>query len=252
MKLLDRTQWGAREPRNVEHIAGTQGTKVHYVGEHVGLDLVDDHAHCAAMVRSIQRHHMDDNAWADIAYSALVCPHGWVFAGRGPGVLVAANGPGLNRDHYAVCGLVGDSGLIQPSDAMLNGIRDAIEWLRDKGHAGKEIKGHRDGYSTSCPGAKLYAWVKAGAPRPGKPAPEPIAPPFAGRLLKLAKPMIHGSDVLAWQKQMRVRGWSIVADGYYGADSAEVCRKFQAEKHLGVDGIVGVRTWSAAWEATIT
>jgi peptidoglycan hydrolase-like protein with peptidoglycan-binding domain len=64
--------------------------------------------------------------------------------------------------------------------------------------------------------------------------------------------MIHGSDVLAWQKQMRKRGWTIVADGYYGADSAEVCRKFQAEKDLGVDGIVGMRTWSAAWEATVT
>jgi hypothetical protein len=73
----------------------------------------------------------------------------------------------LNSGHYAVLGLVGSSGLTEPTPAMLHGIRDAIEWLRRDGDAGSEIKGHKDGYSTSCPGGPLYAWVKKGAPRPG-------------------------------------------------------------------------------------
>lgn len=98
--------------------------------------------------------------------TAVVCPHRFVFVGRGAHRLPAANGPGLNSGHYAVCGLVGNRGLTRPPDGMLHGIRDAIEWLRDAGDAGREIKGHRDGYATECPGEPLYAWVRRGAPRP--------------------------------------------------------------------------------------
>lgn len=169
MMLVMRDAWGARPPeRRADYLESTRGTKVHYVGERVDPELARDgnHDRCAGIVRGIQRFHMDDNGWLDIAYNALVCPHGYVFIGRGPHAQSAANGAGLNDDHYAVCALLGDTGLIDPTDEMLHGLRDAIEWLRSRGNAGQEIKGHRDGYPTSCPGDRLYAWVRAGAPRP--------------------------------------------------------------------------------------
>ncbi|WP_438943175.1 hypothetical protein [Nonomuraea aridisoli] len=99
----------------------------------------------------------------------IVCPHQKVFEGRGLHRLPAANGPGLNVGHYAVLGLVGESGLVEPPDGILHGILDAVEYLREEGFAGKEIKGHRDGYATECPGVHLYAWIRNGAPRPGVP-----------------------------------------------------------------------------------
>jgi hypothetical protein len=40
-----------------------------------------------------------------------------------------------------------------------------VFYLRDHG-AGNEIKGHRDGYATSCPGDALYALVKSGQLEP--------------------------------------------------------------------------------------
>lgn len=167
MKLVSRKAWGARSPRATpDRLSSTKGVKVHYTGDTVDPRLVDDHDRCVAKVKAIQNTHMDDNGWNDIGYSALVCPHSEVFVGRGPHALPAANGEGLNSGHYAVCGLVGNKGLTRPNAAMLNGIRDAIEWLREKGAAGNEIKGHRDGYATDCPGAPLYAWVREGAPRP--------------------------------------------------------------------------------------
>jgi N-acetylmuramoyl-L-alanine amidase/Putative peptidoglycan binding domain len=55
-----------------------------------------------------------------------------------------------------------------------------------------------------------------------------------------------------WQQQMRNRGWTISTDGFYGPQSEDVCRKFQAEKHLLVDGLCGPKTWAASWEAPIT
>jgi hypothetical protein len=140
--------------------------KVHYTGSTENTKMLTDHALCDDRVRSIQNGHMDGQGWNDVGYTALVCPHGYVYEGRGLNRLPAANGKGLNSGHYAVCGLVGNKGLVTPTPLMLHGIRDAIEWLRSKGDAGNEIKGHRDGYATDCPGGPLYAWVKKGAPRP--------------------------------------------------------------------------------------
>ncbi|WP_433426384.1 hypothetical protein ACQP1V_42795 (plasmid) [Microtetraspora malaysiensis] len=175
--LVTRGQWGARDAKGAHtYLASTKGVKVHYTGGREDPRMVDDHDLCVARVRAIQRQHMDSNGWMDIGYSLCVCAHRKVFVGRGPHNLPAANGAGLNSGHYAVLGLVGNSGLVVPPPGMLHGIVDAIEYLRAHGGAGAEIKGHRDGYSTSCPGEQLYQWVKRGAPRPGggtaaKPAP---------------------------------------------------------------------------------
>ncbi len=184
----------------------------------------------------------------------IACPHRKVFEGRGLNHLPAANGAGLNSGHYAVLGLVGSSGLIKPTDDILHGILDAIEYLRDKGGAGKEIKGHRDGYATSCPGEPLYAWIKQGAPRPGSGGP--VGPPephpsFPGRVLKYP-PVMSGEDVRTWQAQMDKRGWDIDVDGLYGPGSRDVCRTFQQEKDLPVTGTVDRATWNATWEEPVS
>jgi peptidoglycan hydrolase-like protein with peptidoglycan-binding domain len=41
-------------------------------------------------------------------------------------------------------------------------------------------------------------------------------------------------------------------DDQFGPESARVCRSFQQEKGLGVDGVVGPETWAAAWTTPIT
>lgn len=259
MRLVSRSEWGARPPKGtVDYLRATRGVKIHYTGGHVDPRLADDHSRCALLVRSIQRNHMNGNGWIDIGYSLAVCPHGHVFVGRGPHRLPAANGPGLNSGHYAVLGLVGSSGLVEPSDEMLHGIRDAIEYLRKEGNAGNEIKGHRDGYATACPGDRLYRWVRDGAPRPGKgqakqgpSAKDETVPPWPGRYLKYP-PIMRGSDVRQWQARMRDRGWRIDVDGAYGPRSRDVATAFQREKRLAVDGVVGPETWRAAWTAPIT
>ncbi|MFF3665486.1 peptidoglycan recognition protein family protein [Microtetraspora malaysiensis] len=260
--LVSRTAWGARAPRgSYTALSSTRGVKVHYTGGRVDPAIVDDHAKCVTLVKSIQNSHMDANGWMDIGYTACACPHQKVFVGRGLRHLPAANGAGLNTSHYAVLGLVGNSGLVTPSDGMLRGILDAIDWLRREGGAGREIKGHRDGYSTDCPGGPLYAWVQQGAPRPGGTSTPPTtggssggssgAPAWPGRLLAYP-PLTTGADVRTWQQRMAARGWRIAVDGAYGPASRSVCEAFQAEKKLAADGIVGPATWRAAWEAPIT
>ena len=118
------------------------------------------HDQCAAKVRGIQAFHRDSRGWADIAYNAIVCPHGYVFEGRGPGVMSAANGDtGPNDDWYAVCYLGGEGDGL--TDDGKDGFRDAVRWLREAGAAGPLVNGHRDHKATACPGDLIYSWLRA-------------------------------------------------------------------------------------------
>ncbi|MET8746310.1 peptidoglycan-binding protein [Streptomyces sp. NPDC004728] len=168
MKLVTRSDLGwpaSAAPTQ----ATTKGVKVHYEGTAVSAKLSTDHDACIAEWKAIRKSHLANKTenYSDVAYNYAACPHGYLLEGRGIGHRTGANGnQALNQAHYAIVGLVGSSGLTEPTDAMLSAIRDGIELLRKNG-AGTEIKGHRDGYATACPGGPLYAWVQKGAPRPG-------------------------------------------------------------------------------------
>lgn len=191
MKLVTRAEWGARPSRyDLVYIASTSGVKVHYEGTYVAKSLAaaDSHSACAGHVRDIQAAHLANRQedYSDIAYNAVVCPHGSVYEGRGLHRKTGANGnQPLNKKDYAVCAMLGNSGLVQPTDAMLGGLVDAIEWLRRGGGAGREVLGHRDGYPTACPGDPLYAWVHAGAHRPDGSSPQGgISGPASGGIAR--------------------------------------------------------------------
>lgn len=160
-----------------------KGVKIHYEGTAVSNET---HSDCVASVKAIRKSHLahPTENYSDIAYNYLVCQHGYVFEGRGKGKRTGANGnQELNRAHYAVMALLGNKGDTTPSAPMIDGIRYAVALLRKNG-AGKEIKGHRDGFATACPGEPLYALVKAGklepVPKTPVPKPKPVYAPFPG------------------------------------------------------------------------
>nr|WP_062336215.1 N-acetylmuramoyl-L-alanine amidase [Herbidospora sakaeratensis] len=256
VQLITRAGWGARAPKqDVPALYSTKGVKVHYTGGRVDPAIVSNHNICVGLVRGYQRMHMDDNGWSDLGYTAAACPHRKVFVGRGPNRLPAANGAGRNSGHYAVLGLVGNAGFVRPNDGLLHGIVDAIEYLRAEGRAGREVKGHRDGYSTSCPGDALYAWVQRGAPRPGGAPPKaPVEelPVVNGiptwlRPIRLQTPMLAGLDVREWQEKARQWVASLVADGIYGKQSQTACRALQKLFGLPVTGVVDEETWTVTF-----
>lgn len=101
-----------------------------------------------------------------------------------------------------------------------------------------------------------YLWrtpAPAPAPRPApgrRPAPPAAHPAYPGYEMH---PSDHyDGNVKTWQTQMRRRGWKVKPDGMFGPKTVHVARAFQAEKHLGADGIIGPRTWQAAWTAPTT
>jgi hypothetical protein len=73
--------------------------------------------------------------------------------------------------------------------------------------------------------------------------------PFPGRNLRFTKPSMKGPDVRAWQERLLDLGWTVVGkiDGDFGRQTDMGTRGFQAASGIFVDGIVGPRTWKAAW-----
>lgn len=172
MRFVSRAEWGARYAKGSGRIPGpVRGTTLHWEGPRMGSF---PHTACAGKVRVIERFHAVTRGWSGIAYSAIVCPHGYVFEGRGTGVRSAANGTsaiGGNDRWYAVCYM---SGQTDPfTDAAKAGMIDAVRWLRSKGGAGPAVNGHRDHHATECPGDVIYRWLQTADFNRAAPDPQP-------------------------------------------------------------------------------
>lgn len=261
--FISRSEWQARPSNGAGNALNgkPKGVAVHYEGPKMGSRT---HDKCAALVRSIQRFHQVSRGWADVAYNLLVCEHGFVYEGRGAKRASAANGSTkANEDYFAVCALVGEGDVV--TDALKEGINDAIVYLRKEGGAGSEVVCHSDLFATACPGDALRAWVRAGTPRPSlagrarvkvsrtvarrKPSSVGVkVPAFPGYVRKGSR----GATVTKVQYRLKARGWRIAVDGIFGGDTDAVVRAFQKEKGLTPDGIVGPQTWRALWTATVT
>lgn len=135
--------------------------------------------------------------------------------------------------------------------------------------SGRGVCGHMDlgargsgGAGRSDPGYHFpwdYVLAKASGTKP--PAAGSTPPPSTGTAPRLNVDYFgqhHNArvaDVRTYQAQMRSRGWAIDVDQIFGPASERVTRQFQAEKspHAGpVDGLVGQRTWAAAWSSPVT
>jgi len=156
-KFVPRLEWKARPPKSkapsIQHT--DRGNTLHYEGPKMGSF---PHESCATKVRGIQAFHMDSRGWADIAYSSLVCPHGYVYEGRGFGARTAANGTNEGNDQsYAHCylGGVGDP-LTDEAKQGLTLIRLDFE---QRGSGDKQWV-HGDWKATACPGAPCISFVK--------------------------------------------------------------------------------------------
>jgi hypothetical protein len=157
MRLTTRAALGW-PPTQAARATPTKGLVIHYDGSVQGLDG-KPHSACIDYWRRTRSFHMGAaRGWADIGYSFGVCVHGEVFEGRGLGRVQAAQ-PGGNSTWYSATLMSGPGE--RPTPAQVDAVRQLRRWLMGQGVAG-EVKGHRDFYSTSCPGDVLYALVKDG------------------------------------------------------------------------------------------
>ncbi|MGH3441990.1 MAG: hypothetical protein ACRDUY_08085 [Nitriliruptorales bacterium] len=151
MRRVSRAEWGAKPPRHVTRLRRSRSLTVHYFGPHLHIP---SHSHCANVVWGIQDFHMrpppeGGRGWADIAYSFLACPHGYIFEGRGWGRRTAANGTNEgNSDGHAVMAMIGEGQ--EPPPEMWAAIRNLYA------ESGAEVMlPHSHWKPTDCPGDPL-------------------------------------------------------------------------------------------------
>jgi hypothetical protein len=170
MKLVGRAAWGAVPPRGRVPLPAQQarGVAVHYSG--TDADEQADHANCAGRVRGIQRYHMESNGWLDIAYSQLVCVHGYVFVGRGFGIRTAANGTTAANEHYfAICFLGNDTaGRADLTRNARNALGELIREYQRRYPRGRRVRPHSAFVATECPGRELRAYIDRRGWLPGR------------------------------------------------------------------------------------
>lgn len=199
VNFVTRSQWGARAPRSSTYLSASiqKGLAFHWEGPHMGSF---SHDKCDDKIRTIQTFHMDSRGWADIAYNFVVCPHGYVFEGRGWGKRSAANGTNSCNDVYtAVCylGGQGDSFTTAAKEQMVD-LR--VEWERRYGRKAGFVP-HSACVATECPGAEIRAWLASGMPGSGS-SPAPAPPDEEGGVrhnppLEIAATWLDGGCVLA-------------------------------------------------------
>lgn len=259
--IVPRSVWGAAAPISRQPLdrAAAKGLAVHYSA--MLADWVSSHDDCAPRVRSIQRFHMADRGWWDIAYSWLVCHHGWRFLGRDLGVRTAAQGTTLGNDAYhAVCFLGADrDGRDDVTDPGRRAILDCITEVRAWAPHALEVRPHSFFHATGCPGDELRRWISAGCPEPGgQPTPPPAPPPqpadWTTEVL-MSLPMVDcrpGPKAARGKPVRLVQGLlvaqrvaSMPVDGVVGPLTHAAVLAFQRAEGLGVDGLVGRQTWTA-------
>lgn len=245
-QLVSRAEWGARRPDYITKFTPSFGTTAHWEGP----SLPDfEHSACASYVRGIQNFHMDARGWSDIAYTAVVCPHGYVFEGRWLGKRTGANGTNLgNGTAYAVCylGGVGDEFTSLGDRAM----HDTMIHLRRQGGAGAQVNGHRDWKATACPGDEIYRRVTSGRYTSDTPLPSPVPSPAPAPTPEQSGPRMlqegmRGEDVRQWQTILKGYDNSVTVDGIFGPQTTAVTKRFQSALRITADGIVGPATREA-------
>lgn len=247
MDYVSRKELGWPASAAPEQTENPLGCKIHYEGTEVPEV---EHAKCKGRWNAIRNSHLANKAegYSDVAYNWAVCNHGVIFEGRGLGKRTGANGSQpLNRTHYAILWMGGTKGVVTPSSAAVAAIKELIQYLREHS-TGKEIKGHRDGYATACPGEPLYKLVKEGKLEPTvKPKPRPVYAPFpgngyfkVGRVSKLVTELGKALERAGW------KGYKFGPGPAWTSTDRKAVQWFQKKQGWSgsdADGYPGPTTW---------
>ncbi|WP_181804818.1 peptidoglycan recognition protein family protein [Streptomyces shenzhenensis] len=180
-RIVTRRGWGADESLREKGFVYTGKIKAAFV-HHTASGNGYRCSEAPSVIRGIYRYHVVSMGWRDIGYNFLVDKCGTIYEGRAGGAAKAVRGAhtlGFNNDSMGVA-VIGTYGSHQPSAAAVTGVAGITAWklglyaANPKGKTyltsgggnlypkGKNVRlnvisGHRDGYATDCPGAKLYA-----------------------------------------------------------------------------------------------
>jgi hypothetical protein len=189
MQVLSRDKWGALPPTwNPGVVNPSLGMFIHYNGPAVTNNvLAGDYDSVVKFLQGIQRYHMNNNGWPDIAYSFCVDSIGRIWELRGWGVAGAHTMDWNWKSHAIFLPLGGNQ---SPTDAQIAACRTVIA-EHNRRYGKGFIKGHLQAPNqTSCPGPEVMRLINSGAfiprgtedkPTPPPPGVDPMAKPVIMR-----------------------------------------------------------------------
>ncbi|MEU9144857.1 peptidoglycan recognition protein [Streptomyces sp. NPDC048349] len=184
-RIVTRKGWGAdeslREPGFV-YTSTVKAAFVHHSASGNNYACKD----APAVLRSLYRYHVVSSGWRDVGYNFAVDKCGTVYEGRAGGVskaVLGAHTMGFNTNSMGVA-VLGTYTSTAPPAAAVDAVARLTAWklglfgrdprakttltsgggnLYPKGRnvSMNVISGHRDGFATACPGAKLYGKLPA-------------------------------------------------------------------------------------------
>jgi hypothetical protein len=189
--------------------------------------------------------------------------YSWAYHARhrllleGAGDTVGAHTANRNSTSLGLV-LIGNFDALDLTAENIADLRWSIDWLKgtNRLRAGTyPTGGHRDLKSTACPGGNAYA--RLGDLRQAGPAPTPDPRPTAATggtvTVTASMPLTairkgsKGVDVRRLQRLFNDHaGRRLTVDGDFGPATDAATRDFQAFFGLGVDGVVGEKTWNVA------
>ncbi|MFF7365961.1 N-acetylmuramoyl-L-alanine amidase [Streptomyces sp. NPDC008125] len=178
--IVTRKGWGADESLRERQFAYTTTVKAAFV-HHSATGNNYTCSQSASILRGIYRYHVKSNGWRDIGYNFAVDKCGNIYEGRAGGVTRAVLGAhtlGFNTNTMGIA-VLGSFASTNPPTAAVNAVAKLTAWklglfgINPKGSVtlvsgggnrykkGSSVKmnaisGHRDGFATECPGARLY------------------------------------------------------------------------------------------------
>ncbi|WP_217213221.1 peptidoglycan recognition protein [Streptomyces sp. AC550_RSS872] len=179
-RIVTRRGWGANESWRERRFAYTKKVKAAFV-HHTATGSKYRCSQAPSLIRGIYRYHVKSMGWRDIGYNFLVDKCGNIYEGRAGGVakpVLGAHTLGFNSNSMGIA-VLGSYGASRPTAASVRAVARLTAWklgLYGSNPRGKTyltsgggnlyrkgknvrlnvISGHRDGYSTACPGLQLY------------------------------------------------------------------------------------------------
>jgi len=257
---------------------------VHHTGTGVDSSLRRDTP--VEYIGSICEFHRTGRRYSDIAYhSAVISDYdgpydGQVFELRDNAMVgghtLASPPDGINHNRRGHGVVIIH---LQPDDRLSDGARLGLRkifglvtiaagWRWPTRHV------HKDFAPTGCPNQEIVDFVRSAdglivpAPAPNNPLVDPVAaiaaldpaeraafdawvaavaaqrPSYPGKMLQEGS---RGPLVRQWQEQLRTLGYGVVADSIFGFKTRRATQRFQQNRGLSPDGIVGPKTWAAAF-----
>ncbi|MFF2406412.1 N-acetylmuramoyl-L-alanine amidase [Streptomyces sp. NPDC058092] len=179
-RIITRTGWGADEKIRQGAFVYTKSVKAAFI-HHSATGNNYTCSQAPSVLRGIYRYHVQSSGWRDIGYNFAVDTCGNIYEGRAGGVTKAVLGAhtlGFNTNSMGIA-VLGTFTSSNPPAAAVNAVAKLTAWklglfgadprgkvtlVSGGGNKFKKgtkaelnvISGHRDGFATECPGARLY------------------------------------------------------------------------------------------------